>query len=452
MTTDIPSTRRKQQQTSSPSNAHTSTASTASTAPVAAVALATKLDEAATKAVQVLETRWANHNKTLISSFAFGSLLAIDGVIRSLRSSITRTHLLNVFTTLAITILIVYILAQFATLPVRILRRIVWGITWASTLDSSHHNSSFLQYFDLAVSYLYKGFFALVLSVPELGLYIVRYYFPGPMDKIFKESLSTFMSEIENPQFRLVAKNASKAIDASLDPKEGSKVWYSNLQAFVARYASRLKILFFVWLLSFVPVIGFLAWPSATFLYIGDKINYPTAGCLFVLTFVSPRLSKYIRGPLLRAVLELRALARELVDPYLSRSKMTREMKEGWLNRNDAVIIGFTVPFFVLLWVPLVGPALYFALANSCAARLCMELFETVDFDEGGNGQKRELFEPRLGFTKKEVSGQVMVLAGSGDVLLEASMDLGFKFCGHVLAEVRKQVASFLSSGLKKNE
>ncbi|KAJ3058618.1 hypothetical protein HDU99_006719, partial [Rhizoclosmatium hyalinum] len=423
---------------SSVANSNASTASTA----------IPTFQEAAEKAVSLLEDRWANHNRTVLSSFAFGVLLAADGTIRALRSPVTRKHLLNVFTTLAITIVIVYILGQVATLPVRILRRVVWGVTWAATLDSSHHNSEFLQYFDLVVGYVWKGFFGIMLAMPELGLYVVRYYFPGPMDRIFHESLTLFMGEIENPNFRLT-KNATQVINESFDPKNEKKVWYGNLQAFFSRYWSRIKILLLVWALSFIPILGRLAWPSATFFYIGAKVNYPFAGLIFVLSFVHPTLGKYVRGPLMRAVLELRALARELVEPYLSRSKMTREQKQNWLTKHDAVIVGFALPLFLLHWIPLVGPALYFALATSASARLCLELFDAMDFQEmDGQASRRGVFEPRLGFVKKDVAEKVLVIAASSDVLLEAGRDIGFRYSDMAL----KRVLPFLSSLMQQNQ
>ncbi|KAI9332191.1 hypothetical protein BDR26DRAFT_1010612 [Obelidium mucronatum] len=414
----------------------------------AAAAATTAAADAARRHVEAaggaLDQRWRGRNRTLAASVAFGAALAVDGAARALQTRRTRATLLNAAAALCAVLLLFYVLAQAATLPVRILRRIVWGVTWASTLDASHNNSGALWYFDLAVRYVHKAFFALVLSVPELGLYCVRYYFPGPMDRIFHESLNSYMSEIENPQFRLAAKNASKTIDASFDPKEGNKLWFSNLQAFAGRYASRLKILFFVFLLSFVPVVGFLAWPCATFLYIGDKVNYPTAGLLFALTLVSPRLSKYIRGPLLRTMLELRALARELVDPYISRSKMTHDQKLVWLKKHDAVIIGFTIPFFLLLWVPLVGPALYFALANSCAARLCMELFDKIDFDD--SQVVRGPFEPRLGFLQKAAFDQLLIWATSADAFLEVWMSFGYALCSDFLRIVASKLSVYSTS------
>ncbi|KAJ3062714.1 hypothetical protein HDU98_001424 [Podochytrium sp. JEL0797] len=426
--------------TDTPPPAHPQPKSDGSTA----MRAATKFEEASEKALEVLEGRWKTHNRTLLSSFAFGVLLAADGSIRALRSPTTRKHLINVTTTLAIVILVFYILAQIATLPVRILKYLVWGVSWMATADD---NNPSLQFFDTIVKYFYMAFYGLLVMVPMAGLYCVRYYYPGPMDKIFKESLTMFMSEIENPNFRLQAKNASKSLDASFDQTHSSKAWYANLQAFGARYGSRFKILCLVFLLSFVPVVGFLAWPSATFLYIGDKVNYPTAAGLFVLTFISPRLSRHIRGPLMRAVFELRALARELVDPYVSRSKMTADQKHAWLKKNDAVIIGFTVPFFVLLWVPLIGPALFFALANSCAARLCLEIFDKVDFDDG---QERKVFEPRLGFLKKGVSEKVLVLAASADVLLEAGMGMMFQVSDQVLKDAVAKARGFLASAARE--
>ncbi|KAI8621921.1 hypothetical protein BC830DRAFT_1092169 [Chytriomyces sp. MP71] len=291
------------------------------------------------------------------------------------------------------------------------------------------NNRRILLIFDWVTASIRSLFVALLFAMPDAALYLARYWFPGPMDRLFKESLDSFMSQIENQQFRLAATKATQSLDAALsdaDTPETRARTSKNFNDFLKRYWARFRILLGVWLLSFVPIFGILAWPAATFVYMSEKVNWPFALFLLVLSFLSRRMHNYIRGPLLRTVFQIRALSRELVDPYLSRSQMNPDKKHEWLQRNDAVILGFTLPLFALLYIPLLGPALYFALANSAAARLILEIIDPVDFQEEGaipGVPTRGLCESRLGYSYgAPVIQFLLVVATQADTLFDKAL------------------------------
>ncbi|KAI8820342.1 hypothetical protein BJ741DRAFT_672908 [Chytriomyces cf. hyalinus JEL632] len=103
---------------------------------------------------------------------------------------------------------------------------------------------------------------------------------------------------------------------------------------------------------------------------------------------------------------------------------MTSAEKSVWLTRNEIVILGFTGPLFLALCVPILGPAVYFALANSASARLCLELFDEVDLVEREDSipgvPSRGLCEPRLEFMYGAgFFNAGLDVAGKADVLVQ---------------------------------
>jgi hypothetical protein len=48
---------------------------------------------------------------------------------------------------------------------------------------------------------------------------------------------------------------------------------------------------------------------------------------------------------------------REVLEPYLSRAKMTDEEQRKFLKKQDAVIIGFSLPLYLAICLPYIGMA-----------------------------------------------------------------------------------------------
>ncbi|KAJ3241728.1 hypothetical protein HDU77_010951 [Chytriomyces hyalinus] len=361
-------------------------------------------------------------NNTITLLF-YGVMLAVDGCIRSLSLPIARKRFSQTVAAVVALMFVLWLLALIATLPLRIIRHVVWGAAYVGTGDTYSSTSS-VVYFDLLIAYIRSLFFGLFLVMPDAILYLVRYYFPGPMDKLFHHSLESFTSEIKNTKFRLETQSASSKLSPETLNQKNRQPSFKSLSAFIGRYWARFRILILVQCISFVPIIGRAAWPTATFMYTAERFNWPTALLLFLTSLTSRHMHNYIRGPLLRTAFQIRALARELVEPYLSKSRMTSTEKSAWLTRNEIVMLGFTGPLFLVLCVPILGPAVYFALANSASARLCLELFDEVDLVEGEDSipgvPSRGLCEPRLEFMYGGGFFNVgLDVAGKADVLVQ---------------------------------
>lgn len=94
---------------------------------------------------------------------------------------------------------------------------------------------------------------------------------------------------------------------------------------------------------------------------------------LFVLSFV-PVLGS-IGGPVLQAWRTALALGWELLDPYFDKLGWTPTQQRELLRRHQAPMLGFALPFVLVMAVPIVGPFV-FGLAQAAIATLVIEVIE----------------------------------------------------------------------------
>ncbi|HWB77116.1 MAG TPA: EI24 domain-containing protein [Nannocystaceae bacterium] len=94
---------------------------------------------------------------------------------------------------------------------------------------------------------------------------------------------------------------------------------------------------------------------------------------LFVLSFV-PVLGS-IAGPVLQAWRTALALGWELLDPYFDKLGWTRAQQRELLRRHQAPLLGFALPFVLVMAVPIAGPFV-FGLAQAAIATLVIEVIE----------------------------------------------------------------------------
>lgn len=50
---------------------------------------------------------------------------------------------------------------------------------------------------------------------------------------------------------------------------------------------------------------------------------------------------------------------RELLEPYFSRIKFTKEQKKHWFHDREGLLFGFGVGFYIFLRIPLLGVLIY---------------------------------------------------------------------------------------------
>lgn len=326
---------------------------------------------------------------------------------------------------------------------------------------------------DAVMDVIDAGIRWIVFATPEAGLYFVRYAYPGPLDKLFFESMRNLALEIALPGRKArfvmrfarsldrrvggdassedggspsrkerIAQSVSRVTEGVKDSvsmlkssegwntlahlatdtdgeglrglatsgeeaklqqsppsapdsspqrttsptrplppyhhRHGRGTYLSRLTAYIRRYSRRLALLALISLLSRIPLLGHLIWPAATYLYLGLAIGYKRALYTCAVGLISPPWWRFVKGPLIRSIVSFRALERELVEPYLCRSVLDSRGRRDWFHRNEPLLAGFTVGFWVLLRVPWVGPVV-FGVAQAAVARVVMEIFDEAD-------------------------------------------------------------------------
>ncbi|KAI9331813.1 hypothetical protein DFJ73DRAFT_856663 [Zopfochytrium polystomum] len=310
-----------------------------------------------------------------------------DGTIRGLRSPRARKPLFRALAVVVGFVAVLYFLNSRVTWPLRILR-------WFLNALQFSQDSMIMKAIQSIISTVDGLFMWLLVNMPDAGLYFLRYVYPEPLDVLFFEAMKTMTYEISLPG---PSARFSLRFARSLESNPSTRLsYFKRLGAYMKRSTKRLGILFVVWIASCVPIVGRLAWPAATFFFLQQQLGLNFAIWCCGIGLVSPPWWKFLKGPLLRKIFQFRSVCRELVDPYLSRSKMNSTQRRAWFHKHEPVISAFSFPFFVLLQVPVAGPILYIELGCAAAARLCLACFDDIDFGPrdqssvGGTGSTGE--------------------------------------------------------------
>jgi hypothetical protein len=70
---------------------------------------------------------------------------------------------------------------------------------------------------------------------------------------------------------------------------------------------------------------------------------------------------------LVRALLGMRALMRELLEPYFSKMNMTHKEKKKWFSGRKDVLFGFSAIAYIMIRLPVIG-ILGYGIAQASAA------------------------------------------------------------------------------------
>ncbi|KAG0231348.1 hypothetical protein BGW41_002214 [Actinomortierella wolfii] len=315
--------------------------------------------------------------------FLKGVSLALEGCFVALTNpNFRHGRLYKTLLRLLLFTLIAHIVTQIVFfLPIMIMGNILKVAGFA--LDTDTRNSQRgLEMFSLKAQ-------ELMSSIPLLGLLFLRYLYPQPLDDIFMEGLAysdQLLIQEHQHQKQLQAQQREAGLYVEDKPfvmdHRGPfapalaaypykvRYWH-EMWRYMRRTWKRLKWALLFLVVSWLPIIGPLAFPVASFLStiqaIGSK---PLAAVFALMSFMLPRsVSVY----LLKGFFGCRALTRELLDPYFIRLGMTHYQKRKWFNYRKSVLLGFGVVFYIGCSVPLVGVAI-FGLAQASSAFVLQSL------------------------------------------------------------------------------
>lgn len=125
---------------------------------------------------------------------------------------------------------------------------------------------------------------------------------------------------------------------------------------FLMRYGKRAGLSLAIYLVSFVPYIGHLVLPAASFYTFNRAVGPVPAAIVFGSGLFLPK--RYLVH-FLQSYFSSRSLMRELLQPYFLRVRFSSEQKRRWFMDREGILFGFAVGFYTFLKIPLLGVLIY---------------------------------------------------------------------------------------------
>ncbi|KAF7721654.1 hypothetical protein EC973_004330 [Apophysomyces ossiformis] len=211
---------------------------------------------------------------------------------------------------------------------------VLWFISGDTINDASQTLAGVMQIVREILSYF-----------PFMALLFMRYAYPKPLDDIFMESLRfvdrchpgrpPYAEVLSRERFR---NNYWKSAD------DFSKGVRAKVRLFVLGV--------FVLLASGLPKVGPLVLPIAgayaSFHSLGNKQGIVIGACFFFI-------SHHTAMKLLHALVVMRALMRQMFDPYFARMDMNRIDRRRWLQRRKELLFAFSALTYFLTHIPYIA-------------------------------------------------------------------------------------------------
>lgn len=209
-----------------------------------------------------------------------------------------------------------------------------------------------------------------VLQAPLFLMSLMRYVTPA-LDDLFMASLrwvdQTYAAKHarDADTSRLRAEYyAPLRLYRPTDGRTHSASTAESVTVFLYRFARKGVISLVVFAASYLPVVGRLVLPAASFWTFKSAVGLGPASVIFGTGVLLPRRYLVI---FLQSYFASRSLVRELLEPYFARIKFSREEKRKWFRNREGLLFGFGIGFYILLRVPLLGVLIYgIAEAVSC--------------------------------------------------------------------------------------
>ena len=145
---------------------------------------------------------------------------------------------------------------------------------------------------------------------------------------------------------------------------------------YLYRVARKAGLSLAVFALSFLPLVGRLVLPAASFWTFKSAVGLGPASVIFGTGVLLPRRYLVV---FLQSYFASRGLVRELLEPYFARIRFSAEEKRRWFRSREGLLFGFGIGFYVLLRVPLLGVLIYgIAEAVGDLFRFCLEWMDGV--------------------------------------------------------------------------
>ncbi|CAG8972883.1 hypothetical protein HYALB_00001303 [Hymenoscyphus albidus] len=139
---------------------------------------------------------------------------------------------------------------------------------------------------------------------------------------------------------------------------------------FLMRFGKKAAISLTIFALSYVPYIGRLVLPAASFYTFNSVVGLGPAAIVFGTGLFLPRRYLVV---FLQSYFASRSLMRELLEPYFSRIRFTKQEKKRWFHEREGILFGFGVGFYIFQRIPLLGVLIY-GIAEASTAYLITKI------------------------------------------------------------------------------
>ncbi|KAK4156833.1 formamidase [Chaetomidium leptoderma] len=287
-----------------------------------------------------------------INAIIRGIQLTLVGAHRALQNPeiFTSQHYRQAATAVAAGIAIRLLIA----IPIWGIKVLLWFLSFFLSLDRVSWDNTLVN----GLGFIEEH----VLQAPLFFMSLMRYVTPT-LDDLFMSSLrwvdQTYVIKHKNdpdpsqlramyyPQLRLYR---------STDGRTHSSSTAESVTLFLYRFARKGALSLTIFGASYLPYVGRLVLPAASFWTFNRAVGLGPASVIFGTGVLLPRRYLVI---FLQSYFASRSLMRELLEPYFARIKFTGEEKRKWFRSREGLLFGFGIGFYVLLRVPLLGVLIY---------------------------------------------------------------------------------------------
>ncbi|KAF1807071.1 hypothetical protein V8B55DRAFT_1462074 [Mucor lusitanicus] len=287
-----------------------------------------------------------------------GMTYAIQGITIVLQNpNIRKERFLKIFIYLS---MVSFILLGLTNVLIAIPIHVVRFILWFSSSDKASQADDALESANRFVR-------EIVASVPLLALLFMRYVYPKPLDDLFMESLRYLDST-----------HPDRAPYASiLAQQKFKRRYWADMKEYMLRTWKKVRLGLLLLLLSMIPFVGRFVFPAAgaytTYKALGKTQGIAVGICFFFL----PR---WATMKLVRALIGMRSLMRELLAPYFVRMRMSHREKRRWFSGRKDVLFGFSGIAYIIIRLPIVG-IIGYGIAQAAAAYMLTVVTEPPSKD-----------------------------------------------------------------------
>ncbi|SAM04358.1 hypothetical protein [Absidia glauca] len=226
----------------------------------------------------------------------------------------------------------------------------------------------------------------LVSYVPVVALLFMRYAYRKPLDDLFMETIR-YIDETNKTTY--TAALSQHADDKKIHTNNKKKVWPS-IKVYLLRTWKKVRLGLVVFLLSLLPVVGQFVFPLAGAYTTWKSLGNTQGVAVGISFFFLPRWATLI---LVRSLIGMRTLMRELLEPYFARMHFSHKEKLKWFSGRKDVLFGFSAIAYLLIRVPFVGFVGY-GVAQAAAAYMLttvVSVEEVVKHSPDGDGEKSKV-------------------------------------------------------------